>query len=122
MNRTLKVVVSVIAVAQLCCAIQQKNVVSFETVQSFRPARGSIAMGYSAAALNEATRLNEVRQKCGTPLAEWEDQVAFFNPKLKHLKYKAYDAHKNILDTTFTFVMTSSDPSLIGIEYGPPQN
>ena len=98
------------------------NVVSHATVQSFSPAQGSVANGYSGAALDEATRLSEVRNKCGTPLAEWEDSIPFFRARLKRLKYKTYDAHDNILNTTFTFVMSSSDPSLIGIDYDQSSN
>jgi hypothetical protein len=71
-----------------------RGVVSYETVQSFHPAQGSIAMGYSAAALDEATRLSEVRHKCGKPIAEWEERIPYFKPTLKRLKYKTYDTHK----------------------------
>jgi hypothetical protein len=96
------------------------SVVSYKTVQSFHPAEGSITFGYSGAALNAATKLGEVRAKCGTPLQEWDETVPFFNPKLKHLKYKTYDPNKNILITVFTFVETSSDPPLIQINHAAP--
>ena len=93
------------------------SIVSYKTVQSFRTAEGSITFGYSGAALNAATKLSEVRAKCGTPLQEWEETVPLFNPKLKHLKYRSYDPNRNVLVTIFTFVETSSDPPLIAISH-----
>lgn len=78
-------------------------------------------MGYGSSALNAATRLSEVKAKCGTPIGEWDEEIPFF-AKVKRLKYKTYDVHNNVLTTTFTFVLLSSDPSLIGIEYSQPQN
>src|SRR5262245_35185490 len=104
-------------VLSMLTACRRESVVSYETVRGFRLARGSTMTGYSGAALNEATRLSEVRQACGTPLAEWEENVPFF-AKVKRLRYKTYDVHGNTLSTTFTFVMTSSDPSLISIDSG----
>jgi hypothetical protein len=93
------------------------SIVSYKTVQSFRPAEGSIVFGYSGAALNAATKLSEVRSKCGTPLQEWEERRPFFDPKLKHLKYKTYDPNNNVLVTVLTFVETSTDPPLIQITH-----
>lgn len=111
---TRPIIAAMIVVALAGC--EREKVVNYETVQSFSPARGSVMTGYSGAALDEATRLSEVRQSCGTPLAEWEEQIPFF-ARVKRLKYKTYDAHKNVLTTVFTFVGSSSDPSLISIEY-----
>jgi hypothetical protein len=114
------VVALVLILAMASCV--RRGVVSYETVQSFRPAQGSVAMGYNGAALNAATRISEVRQKCGTPLGEWQEQIPFFAPQVKKLRYKTYDNNNNILTTTFSFVMNSSDPSLIGISYEQPSN
>jgi hypothetical protein len=94
----------------------RENVVSYEVIQSFRPARGSVAGGYSAAALNQATKLSEVRTKCGVPIGEWEEPIPFF-AKVKRLKYKAHDAHRNVLTANLTFVYSGSDLPLIAVDY-----
>jgi hypothetical protein len=114
---TMRRSLSLLLLAFLATACSMNSVVSYETVQSFKPAQGSILLGYSNSALDEATRLSEVRAKCGTPLQEWEDTVPFFNPKLRHLKYKTYDPNRNVINAIFTFVETSSDPSLIAVAY-----
>lgn len=95
------------------------SVVSYKTVQGFRPAEGSIFFGYSGGALDAASKLSEVRKKCGTPLQEWDETKEFFGPKLKHLKYRTYDPNKNILMTVFTFAETSADPPLIEVTHSP---
>jgi hypothetical protein len=92
--------------------------VSYETMQSFRPARGSIAMGFNGSDLKQATKISEVRSKCGTPEAEWEEDIPFFT-KVKRLKYRTRDVHNNVLLATMTFVAARSDPPLIGIDYEP---
>ena len=78
-------------------------------------------MGYSSSALNAATRLSEVKGKCGTPIGEWDEQIPFF-AKVKRVKYKSYDINSNVLMTTFTFVLSGSDPPLIDIDYSQTTN
>ena len=113
----MKIALTIAAIFVVALAgCRREKAISYETVQSFSPARGSVMNGYSGAALDEATRLSEVREQCGTPLAEWQEQIPFF-AQVRRLKYKSYDAHGNMLTTGFTFVGSSSDPSLISIEY-----
>jgi hypothetical protein len=106
--------IGLVCILVLSISCSGERVVNYETVQSFKPAQGSIMMGFSSQALNNATKLSEVRQKCGTPIGEWEENIPFF-ARVKRLRYKAYDVHSNVLTATFTFLSSRSDPPLIDI-------
>ncbi|HEY6807089.1 MAG TPA: hypothetical protein VI306_26160 [Pyrinomonadaceae bacterium] len=116
---TLRRSLSLLLLVAMASACSTYTVVSYDVVKSYRVAQGSTTFGYSTSALEEATRLSEVRRDCGTPLQEWEATIPFFGPPVKHLKYRTADPNGNVINADFIFAETSADPSLIAIQYVP---